>query len=184
MKKYLPNLITMVRIIGTLLLLFVEPFTALFFFIYTVSGISDALDGWIARHWNLSTEFGARLDSIADVLFYSVTTLRIFPRLWEVLPWYIWACVVSVIIGRIFIYLFVFWKFHRLASLHTYLNKAAGFTMFLIPYMLAADLGVLWCGIASIANVSATLEELLIHLHTRTYDVKNKSIFYLLQKSS
>jgi len=34
--------------------------------IFVVAGLSDALDGWIARRFNLRSELGAYLDAIAD----------------------------------------------------------------------------------------------------------------------
>ena len=40
--------------------------------IYTFAGLTDVLDGWLARKTGRASEFGARLDSVADLLFYSV----------------------------------------------------------------------------------------------------------------
>ena len=36
------------------------------FWLFVIAGISDALDGFIAKHWDQVTEFGAYLDPIAD----------------------------------------------------------------------------------------------------------------------
>ena len=46
----LPNAITMIRIIGTFFLLFLEVFSEAFYVIYTICGISDVLDGFTARN--------------------------------------------------------------------------------------------------------------------------------------
>lgn len=82
MKRNAPNFITFLRIIGALWLCFIRPFTTAFYVVYTICGISDMLDGWVARMTGSAGEFGAKLDSIADLLFYSVMLLRIFPALW------------------------------------------------------------------------------------------------------
>jgi cardiolipin synthase len=34
--------------------------------IFLIAGLSDALDGWIARRWDLRSELGAYLDALAD----------------------------------------------------------------------------------------------------------------------
>ena len=88
MKKLLtlPNLLTALRIAGAVCMIFMPPLTQAFFIIYTLCGVSDVLDGTIARAWHSESDFGARLDSIADLLFYAVMLLRIFPVLWERLP--------------------------------------------------------------------------------------------------
>jgi len=84
MVKYVnvANAITMVRIIGMLLLLFfTDPLTTQFFVIYTVAGISDVFDGYIARLTKTSSAFGAALDSFADLTLYAVMAFKIFPKL-------------------------------------------------------------------------------------------------------
>ena len=90
MKKSLPNYITFCRIIGSILLLFLKPFSIAFFAIYSICGISDLLDGYIARSTKTTSEFGAKLDSIADLSFYAVMFLKIFPTLIDTLPLWLW----------------------------------------------------------------------------------------------
>jgi len=94
--KNLPNLITIIRILliplFIVLLLYGHNFYALSVFI--AAGISDALDGFIARTWGLKTRIGAYLDPIADKLLMisSFVTLSIFGKI----P--MWLMV--IIIGR------------------------------------------------------------------------------------
>ena len=57
--------ITSMRMAATLLLLFLSWESILFFVIYTLAGLTDVLDGWVARKTGKASEFGARLDSIA-----------------------------------------------------------------------------------------------------------------------
>lgn len=52
-----------------------------FLVIYTFAGLTDVLDGWIARKTGSASEFGARLDSVSDLLFYGVILIRFFPVL-------------------------------------------------------------------------------------------------------
>ena len=56
-----PNICTMLRIVGTVGLLLIRPLTLPFYLLYTFCGITDVLDGTIARATNSTSEFGARL---------------------------------------------------------------------------------------------------------------------------
>ena len=136
MKKLLtlPNLLTALRIAGAVCMIFMPPLTQAFFIIYTLCGVSDVLDGTIARARHSESDFGARLDSIADLLFYAVMLLRIFPVLWERLPRVIWLLVAIVLLMRAASYITAAVKYRRFASLHTLLNKLTGFGVFMIPY--------------------------------------------------
>lgn len=74
------DIITLFRIAGTLSLIFLRPFSAGFFSVYALTGLTDVLDGWIARKTETASAFGARLDSIADLLFYAVAQFKLmFP---------------------------------------------------------------------------------------------------------
>ena len=167
--QYLPNLITTFRIIGTAILLFLPILGPAFFVIYTLCGISDVLDGWIARSAHVTSELGARLDSIADMLFYAVMLLKIFPILFENLPIWIWYWVSAVLILRAAAYCAAAVKFHHFSSLHTYLNKLTGFLVFCVPYLIKTPVLTPCCiGVCAVALLAA-LEELLMHLCNKEY---------------
>ena len=57
------NSITLLRIVGSIGLLFPAPMSPLFLGIYTLTGLTDVLDGWLARKTGTTSDFGARLDS-------------------------------------------------------------------------------------------------------------------------
>ena len=76
---YIADIITMSCMAGTILLAFLRPLSAGFFLVYTLTGLTDVLDGWIARMTKTASDFGAKLDSIADLLFYTVMLIRLFP---------------------------------------------------------------------------------------------------------
>ena len=64
----LPNLITLGRLVCVPLaiwLIFGERY-GLAFWVFVAAGVSDALDGWIAKRWDQRTPLGALLDPIAD----------------------------------------------------------------------------------------------------------------------
>ena len=95
------NAITLLRISGTAVLLFLRPFSPAFFVVYTLTGVTDVLDGFVARKTGTASDFGAKLDSAADLLFYGVMLLKIFPVLWHTLPKKIWWGVALVLFLRV-----------------------------------------------------------------------------------
>jgi len=177
MLSMLPNFITSLRIMGTFCLLFTKPFSTAFYIIFTLSGLSDLLDGFLARTLKVTSDLGAKLDSIADLIFYAVMLLRIFPVLLKRLPYSIWIAVSVVLIIRISAYIVAAFKYHRFASQHTWLNKASGLSVFLIPYIINLQFAVPVCFIlCSIAGLAST-EELLIHILNKEYRSEVRSLF-------
>ena len=65
----LPNIITLLRIAGSMGLLFCNVTGVVFWIIYGLCGISDIVDGWLARKLKCVTKTGALLDSLADICF-------------------------------------------------------------------------------------------------------------------
>ena len=67
--------------------------------VFLVASISDAVDGYLARHWNQGSALGALLDPIADklLLFAALVTLSLI-RLGHLRPFPIWFP--AIIISR------------------------------------------------------------------------------------
>ena len=166
------NCITSVRILGTLLLLFAQPFSQAFYIIYTISGISDIFDGYVARVTGTASSFGAKLDSIADLVLYAVMALKIFPALIGTLPIWIWYAVTAVVTVRLVSYLAAAVKYKKFASLHTRLNKVTGFAVFMIPYMIKLPVAVPYCITACAISAISSVEEMLIHIKNEEYKGK------------
>lgn len=170
------NCITGLRILGTLALSGLTPLSPAFFGVYTLTGVTDALDGWVARKTGTASEFGARLDSWADLLFYTVMIGRIFPVLFRLLPGEIWWAVLGIVCVRLCAYAAAGIKYRTFASLHTWLNKLTGVVVFLIPYLLTTPLAEGYCwGVCAVAGL-ASAEELVIHLRQPVYDPDWKSL--------
>ena len=181
-KINLPNAITALRILGTICLLFFLPHSPWFILIYTLAGLTDAVDGYIARKTEQSTPFGAKLDSVADLIYYGVMLLRIFPILLELLPWQLWVLVATVLTVRMGAYMVAAIKYCRFAAQHTWMNKATGIMVFAIPYLLVTSVGVGFCWAVGVVALLASTEELLLHMLNKTYDTRKKSILPFLNR--
>ena len=169
--------LTTARMAGTAALAFLRPLSPAFFFVYALTGLTDVLDGWIARATHTASDFGAKLDSAADLLFYAVMLLRVFPALWYLLPKSIWYLVAVIVGVRILAYLTAAAKYHRFAALHTYLNKLTGLAVFLVPFLMVTPWAEGYCWAVTAVAAAASLEELAIHLQKQTYRADTKSIF-------
>ncbi|MDD6800122.1 MAG: CDP-alcohol phosphatidyltransferase family protein [Firmicutes bacterium] len=169
--------ITSARMAFSLLMLFIPLRSVGFLVVYTFSGLTDVLDGWLSRKTGTASDFGARLDSIADLLFYGVLLFRLLPVLWQTLPAAIWYAVAVILIVRLASYATVAVKHHRFASLHTWLNKLTGAGVFMLPYVFAMSTGIVYSWAICVLAFAAALEELLIHLCRKDYCTDRKSVF-------
>ena len=124
----LPNAISLYRLLSFpfLLYLIYAGNESLFATLLCINLASDAIDGIIARSFKLQTEFGARLDSMADWGTYILAFVGIYNfkmpdhgnDFWLLYPF----------IGLIVFYnIFSFIKFRRLPSLHMYSAKLGGY---------------------------------------------------------
>ena len=164
--KYIPNILTIFRIWASLLIVMVSD--KYFFPLYFFAGITDILDGRIARKMNWTSRFGTLLDSLADLLFFIVVVLKIILTI-KLPTFLLWGTLVIVLI-RCITYLIGYFRFHQFVSLHTYLNKLTGLLLFLCPIVLLiipiTPFGIilLVCGSLSV------IEELLIVTTTERLD--------------
>jgi cardiolipin synthase len=90
-----PNLLTLIRIILTPLFVFLlqKNYFTMALSVFVVAGITDALDGFIARQFNQRTKLGAQLDPLADklLLLSSYISLAIL----EIIPQWLMAIVIT-----------------------------------------------------------------------------------------
>lgn len=168
-KRHIPNCITVLRIIGTVLLFLTEPLTAPFYAFYTLTGFTDVLDGFLARRWKVESDFGAKLDSVADLLFYIVTLVRLLPVIIRKVPDWVFYLIGVMVAIRLTSYITVAVKFRRFASAHTWMNKLTGAMVFLLPYTLPLSMATGYCIAVVVVGNLAAVEELAIHAREKEY---------------
>ena len=134
MKKYIANIITGSRMIFSFALLFVPLSSVWFSILYLFCGISDMIDGTIARKTGTVSKFGAKLDTVSDFIFMLVCCVKIIPKVY--IPVWIWVWIIIIALAKIFNIAFVFIREKKLISIHSVLNKITGFALFLLPLTL------------------------------------------------
>ena len=131
MKKHIANIITGSRIIFSLSLLFIPLSSAWFYVFYLLCGVSDMVDGTVARMTNSVSEFGARLDTISDFVFMFVALIIFVPHLHIPVWLWIWIGIIAMIkLGNAAL---GFVRTKKLISPHTLLNKITGLLLFFLP---------------------------------------------------
>ena len=166
MKKHIANIITGSRIVLSLPLLFIPLTSAWFYALYLLCGLSDMIDGTVARRTNSASEFGAKLDTVSDFVFMTVALINFVPHLHIPVWLWIWIGVIATIkLGN------VVWGFIRtkkLISPHTVPNKITGLLLFLLPVTISfVDLPHTLPIVCTVATVAA------IHEVYYTYSEKN-----------
>ncbi len=177
---WLPNFLTLLRAAGALLLLLTEPFSGRFWALYLVCGLTDLLDGWLARLLHAESALGARLDSMADAAFITVCLVRILPRL--CLERWLWCWIGVIAAVRLAALLISALKYRHAAFVHTLANKATGLLLFASPvlfhWMGANGAGVLLCAAASLSAA----EELILQLRSKRLNLNQKGLLFLNPK--
>ena len=91
------NIITGIRIVCSIALLFFPVFSPMFYALYIAAGISDMVDGTIARKTGTVSEFGSKLDTAADFVLVVVCLIKLIPVL-HIPTWlFIWITIVALI---------------------------------------------------------------------------------------
>lgn len=166
--------------LAAVLLLFCEPFFAPFYCVYLYAGATDALDGMLARRLGVNTVSGARLDSIADIMFAAAALYRIVP----VVPWSMWMLLwaAGVALLRLANLCIGLIKYRSAPFLHTWLNKLTGGLLFLFPalYGLLGLTGTAW--LLGVAATLASVEELIVTLTADTLDRDRRGLFFRLRR--
>lgn len=155
--KHLANIITSSRIAISFALLFTKAFSPWFYILYVYCGVSDMIDGTIARRTNSQSNFGEKLDSVSDICFFAASAIKVFPLIKGRKHLMLFVCAVlalklaSIICGAV--------KYKRLVMLHTVMNKIVGFLLFLLPLTFSfADIKYTGFSVCTFAAVSAADE--------------------------
>ena len=149
------NTITFFRIAVSIVLLFCPAFSPAFYVFYIAAGLSDMLDGFVARKTDTVSKLGARLDTIADFVLVVVCLIKLLPIL-NLPAWlYSWIGIIALIKVVNIISGFAVQK--RFVTVHSVMNKVAGALLFLFPLTIPAVplkySAVVVCAVATFAAI-------------------------------
>ena len=111
------------------------------------------VDGTIARKNNAASEFGAKLDTAADIAFLTAALVKILPAV--SLPKWIWIWIGLIGLIKISTITAAMVSGKKEISPHTVMNKVTGLLLFLLPMTLPLsafyDCSIIVCVIATFA---------------------------------
>jgi len=174
--RYIPNALTLLRFILVAMLIFITPLTILSIIIFIAAGVTDMLDGPLARRIkNATSHLGAELDSLADMamvivsVFFILPAMGLWPQIWFAILFALGFKLMSAIPGLI--------KHRKVFFLHTLANKALAMVLFLgaiLYFIFGAHLLVnIYFVFLLVAVFVITLEEMVI---ISLLDYPNKNI--------
>ena len=133
----IPNALSLFRLFGSPFLLPLSQTANQVWVViwFVLLGLSDALDGALARRWNQTSDYGSKLDAAADLVFYpcsAVVLAIIFPAYLNPNLPYIYVTLTTLVgvllISRICC--------GRVIMLHTHMSRYSGVLLFVV--MLAS----------------------------------------------
>lgn len=178
-----PNLISLYRLLVFPVILYMALTNreSVFVVLLCISLVSDALDGFIARRFNLQTKFGAALDNLADICTYAMAVLGLFIFKWtDVEP----HALMLYIFFTLFIlsYIIAFVRFGKIPGLHLYSAVSAGYVQSIFFFVLFVFGFYEWFYYLALGwGVIAYVEKCLVLL--RLDDIKRgvKGLYWLIQ---
>ena len=135
----LPNVLSVLRLVGVPVFLWaiLAGHDAIALATLMLSGVSDYLDGKIARHFGLISRVGQLLDPLADRLYIATTLFGLAWR--EIIPWWL----VVVLFSRellLAVVLAVIKRYGQTGLPVHFVGKAATFNLlYAFPLLLLAD---------------------------------------------
>ena len=149
------DIVTGSRIVCSIALLFFPVFSPAFYMLYIAAGVSDMIDGAVARKTGTVSNFGSKLDTAADFVLAAACLIKMIPVL-DIPTWLIiWTAVIALI--KIINILSGYVVRKEFAAVHTVMNKLTGIALFLLPFTLSMiDLkysGLFVCALATFAAV-------------------------------
>lgn len=76
LRRHVPNALTVLRLVLAVAFPFLP--RAAWLAVFAVSGLTEFLDGWLARRWGVISPFGQKLDPIADKAFLFSVAATLF----------------------------------------------------------------------------------------------------------
>lgn len=155
--KNLPNAITILRFFGAICLLFFGIKSNAFWVIYFVCGLSDMLDGYLARKLRCESKTGAILDSLADLDFVACCCYKLIPVL--AFPKWLWIWGGVIVAIKIINQISALAMYKKCVFPHTIANKVTGVLLFVgVPLTLFLESIVPMIVVAAVATFAAVQE--------------------------
>jgi CDP-diacylglycerol--glycerol-3-phosphate 3-phosphatidyltransferase len=155
--KLLPNAISALRFLGAFCILFFEVNSIIFWIFFFVCGLSDMVDGFLARKLGCESKTGAMLDSLADLAFVICCCFKLIPAL--AFPKWLWIWAGVIVATKIINQISALVIYKKCIFPHTIANKVTGVLLFVgVPLTVFLESIVPMVIVAVVATFAAVQE--------------------------
>lgn len=178
------NLITFYRLVAAPLLLFllIEQQFSIFKWLLALSFFTDAIDGWLARRFQVISLLGARVDSVADDLTILVAILGVvYYR-----PGFLrseWLLAGIMVLLYLIQNALALIRYRKLTSFHTYIAKAAAVLqgVFLVLFFFLPEPLLIIFYLTAVVTIIDLIEEILLVLALPQWEANVKGLYRVLK---
>lgn len=154
------NFITVLRISISFAMIFFGAVTLPFMIMYLIAGITDMLDGFIARKLKIQSGLGSKLDTLADIIFFTVCIVKIWQiigiKIWEI---FLIAVILLIKLSSMLIN-FIISK-SPVVNVHSIANKITGLLLFFIPVSINLNFSHYYICLVIIIAIMSSSDELI-----------------------
>lgn len=133
--RTMANAISYSRIVLSAVLLFLPTFSPAFYLFYILTGLTDMLDGAVARNTGTVSKFGAVLDTVADFVFVLICLFKFLPIISIPFFVYVWIAVIALIRFINIVSGYILQK--KFVTVHSFMNKITGAVLFIFPLTIS-----------------------------------------------
>jgi cardiolipin synthase (CMP-forming) len=178
-----PNILSFYRLISFPVVLYfiLANKETIFVILLIINLITDFFDGFIARRFNMQTDFGAKLDSLADDATYFLAFIGLFVfKFNEFIPYKI--STLSFLVSYMITILISLIKFKAMPGLHLYSSKLGAvlqgsffFVLFIFGFSPIFYYVMILLGIASF------VEQIIILIIVKEMNPSYKGLYWVLK---
>lgn len=180
----IPNILSFYRLFSFPVLLAIALFgyRQLFSVLFIINLITDILDGFIARRFNLKTNIGSRIDSLADVGSYILAAIGIY-----LFKWYLFQPYMpSFLIFLAFVFatdIFSLIKFGKFTCLHLYSVKIGGYIQgFFFFLIFTYGFFPIYYYFMITWGILAFIENLTVQILIREMQTDMKGLYWIMKE--
>jgi CDP-diacylglycerol--glycerol-3-phosphate 3-phosphatidyltransferase len=178
-----PNAISLYRLLSfpVVLVLALLGKEQWFVILISINLVSDIVDGFIARTFNIVTKFGAAVDNLADIGTYILALYGLFAFRWQEVQPHAWLLYIFLSIF-VLSYIVAFARFGKVPGLHLYSAVAAGYLQGAFFFVLFVWDFYLWFYYIAVGwGAIAYTEKIFVLLKTDDIRPGLKGLYWVLK---
>jgi len=180
--RHIPNILSLSRIPLSISFFFLVGYPPAFLGVYGMAGAADVLDGFLARRFHWESKYGAKMDSIGDIVFlgcaisvafWKIEKLYFAPYVYAIFGVLVAVRLVNAVITRR--------KFRQWGFIHNLFMKYSTVPIFfLMPVaVLTREIPNPFLAVMLAFVLLGSLEETWILMLMEEYDMDMKSIYHM-----